>query len=120
MECNLHGLFPLSFYLIKRPVQRLHDLHLSFSASKMLLKVQMKIFAAIIRQLPTIVTIEDCSVVAIKITSELSAAQAIVVRLICRPLQSLNPVPNLISQDASAILPTVSFLALFILFGCEG
>ena len=62
----------------------------------------MKILAAIIRQLPSVVSVEDCRVVAGEAASELTAAQAIVVWLIRGPLQSLNSMPDLVAQDAGA------------------
>ena len=119
MKGNFHSLLPLSFYLVKRPVKRMHDLSLSFCASKVLLKVQRKILAAVVRQLPSIFTVEDRSVVAIESTSELSVAHAIVVWLVCRPLQSLKSMLDLISQNARAILYRfrLHLLALFILLG---
>lgn len=99
VEGNLHQLLPLALYLIKGLVQRLHDLLLRFCALQVLLEVLVQVFAAVVRQLPAIAPVEDCGTVAGEAASELPAAQAIVVRLIGRPLQGLNTVPDLVSQD---------------------
>ena len=96
---DFHKLFPLAFYLIKRLIQRAHDLLLSFRALQVLLEVPVQVFAAVVRQLPAIAPVEDCGTVAGEAAPELPAAQAIVVRLIGRPLQGLNTVPDLVSQD---------------------
>ena len=114
---DFHKLFPLAFYLIKRLIQRTHDLLLSFRALQVLLEVQMKILTAIIRQLPSVVSVEDCRVVAGEAASELTAAQAIVVWLIRGPLQSLNSMPDLVSQDAGAGASRGGF-CFFALLGC--
>ena len=99
VEGNLHQLLPLALYLIKGLVQRLHDLLLRFCALQVLLEVPVQVFAAVVCQLPAIAPVEDCGTVAGEAAPELPAAQAIVVRLIGRPLQGLNAMPDLVSQD---------------------
>jgi len=74
----------------------------------MLLKVNMHLFAAQISQLPASVSIEHCRIIAIEII-KLSTTQLVMDRLVGRPLQSLNTMPNLI-PDLRTICLTFIFI----------